>query len=797
MCGVLLRRGGSLLITGECDGDDEATPIDLAWRLRKQDLAKFLESKQRGGHDRHKEEKMEQNRQSSKRKLRELFLASWAGDLKTVEALVGGGASVDGRNSHGNTPLHEAVENGHAQCAELLISKGASVQAKDVKGNTSLHLACASLQVACVDTLLQRGSAVNDRNNIGETPLHIVVQRKFEPAPNASLTGRKFSMTNSSTGPLAIPGMPNGTTAGAAPVRTTFFDSANRLPSIGCLEQLDRVMSKRGTGPGSSTTGLGGFAGASTVNLQALSELSDRWAAGNAPNPPRATSTAREVVVEAPGDHLDTCVGLLLAWGANPYLKDWKGSNPVMVAIERGHVKALQLMLCHGHDPEAKRINFQHAIEHARAVSNNDIADLLSDWSVKFTINPDLFAQPALIPAAAAAIATSRSRSHSPNKPIPSSPPMENGSSPSTTTVPNGVKSATPPASPLVKQSNGPSSPPAASAGTPPMTGIDLSRRLSSSSAPPEPCIPVIDEELATPMRDQSPAPPESTGSPAPEPSESSSAIPPQSVPSPAKSPSTSTPGSPQAASGSAGPSAPTSPKSSSTPVSRRSSMTLERTPSDPFDASKKPVMRKWLETRANSSSEGDSKTAADTKDHNRPRSNSTSIKKLSQELLSGTSSTPSAASKVDLVPRASIKALRENLVSQVAGVPNSTSTAGESGGGTSHVAAVKKMSQELQHAASNGPASRPKGTPPAPLRRASNSKIESLLDQSTTSTKSSSDPLHELKTYEEVGSEGATSSSCTEPLGSDQQQADSSAFTGVKDIRQLWMSRSSSGKSS
>lgn len=58
-----------------------------------------------------------------------LHLAAKRGNEKMINALIKGGASVDSKNSTGQTPLHLAASGGHDKACQVLIASGASTEA--------------------------------------------------------------------------------------------------------------------------------------------------------------------------------------------------------------------------------------------------------------------------------------------------------------------------------------------------------------------------------------------------------------------------------------------------------------------------------------------------------------------------------------------------------------------------------------------------------------------------------------------------------------------------------------------
>lgn len=64
-----------------------------------------------------------------------LHLCVYENDLKRLSSLIRErDHDINGRDIHGNTPLHLATMLGHKECANLLLAKGAVVKVKNVLG---------------------------------------------------------------------------------------------------------------------------------------------------------------------------------------------------------------------------------------------------------------------------------------------------------------------------------------------------------------------------------------------------------------------------------------------------------------------------------------------------------------------------------------------------------------------------------------------------------------------------------------------------------------------------------------
>jgi ankyrin repeat protein len=100
-----------------------------------------------------------------------LSCAAENGRLEIAELLVGK-TDLNGKDSMGQTPLHEAAGSSHLALVNLLLEKGANLKAEDVYGNTPLHDAARQGTVDAAKTLVDAGAVVDARNKFRETPLH-------------------------------------------------------------------------------------------------------------------------------------------------------------------------------------------------------------------------------------------------------------------------------------------------------------------------------------------------------------------------------------------------------------------------------------------------------------------------------------------------------------------------------------------------------------------------------------------------------------------------------------------------
>ena len=103
-----------------------------------------------------------------------LHIASRTYNIAIVQLLVNYGADTNPVNKCGQTPLHMAA-GGWKDCPELckiLLVHGAEIDAVDEDGNQALHLACQQSHIKAGIQLVVYGADITTVNKHGQTPLH-------------------------------------------------------------------------------------------------------------------------------------------------------------------------------------------------------------------------------------------------------------------------------------------------------------------------------------------------------------------------------------------------------------------------------------------------------------------------------------------------------------------------------------------------------------------------------------------------------------------------------------------------
>ena len=114
-----------------------------------------------------------------------LHASAAIGAVIVVQQLLEAEADILAANSYGNTPIHTACLNGHADVLSYLMSELTDLKENvfdllNIKGQSPLHLAAASKTAErCFDLLMQVpsvGSGINARDEDDRTPLHMAAR---------------------------------------------------------------------------------------------------------------------------------------------------------------------------------------------------------------------------------------------------------------------------------------------------------------------------------------------------------------------------------------------------------------------------------------------------------------------------------------------------------------------------------------------------------------------------------------------------------------------------------------------
>jgi len=228
-----------------------------------------------------------------------LFEAVKGGCVAQIEALLAAGASVEARDRFANTALVLAAAAGQDEAIALLLDAGARIDHRNLAGSSALLRAAMDNRRRTAVLLLERGADANLANGKQLTALHAAAYNGNDKLVAALLA--------------------HGAEADA--VDTTGKSPAIYAAARGYAEVVERLLAA-GIDPkrryGNDLTLL-------------------MWAAGHSNDTPRQDGLATLRLVVAAGAEIDAV--------------DNRGWSALMIAAERGHGEAADLLLASGADP--------------------------------------------------------------------------------------------------------------------------------------------------------------------------------------------------------------------------------------------------------------------------------------------------------------------------------------------------------------------------------------------------------------------------------------------------------------
>lgn len=305
-----------------------------------------------------------------------LWQAIRRNDVAAVKGALEKGASLEGRDADGNTPLILSAVYGGVPLLQLLVERGADVRATNQAGSTALIRGAAD--AAKVRVLTARGADVNARNAFGATPL-MVAARTAEGTPALTVLlnrGAAVNTTNIQGGTALMAAAASGNPAnvelllkhqadpnaqpGVGPV--DFIFGGARSPLMWAAFRGELPMLKRLVAAGAAVNAEGSLG--TPLSQAAWADRVDaaRFLMSKGANPQQVnhmegfTPLHWAASSERPSSAL---VDLLLKGGANPSVEGGQpvdafmevGQTPLMLARRRGDTAIARALARAGGSP--------------------------------------------------------------------------------------------------------------------------------------------------------------------------------------------------------------------------------------------------------------------------------------------------------------------------------------------------------------------------------------------------------------------------------------------------------------
>jgi len=282
-----------------------------------------------------------------------LHLALESGHAEIAKHLIDQGADINSKDKDKNAPLHNAAYLGNPEIVDLLLKKGAaSLNEGNFRGQTPLHFACERGHPAIVTFLIDAGADIEAKDMLGRTPLMATSTSKNMGVVNALL--KKGADINASLkrGPVTYTTLTVAAMSG-------FTDLVDLLIDRDAAISKDALEQTLGLAVRGGHFRLFEHVLKKGLDLSSLKEKDAGLAY------PAAAGGSLEIMKT------------LLAHGFRLDQKDSDGWTPLHVAAVEGHIEMLRLLLAEGLDKDARNKRGETAYHVAVSAEANEAAEIL------------------------------------------------------------------------------------------------------------------------------------------------------------------------------------------------------------------------------------------------------------------------------------------------------------------------------------------------------------------------------------------------------------------------------------
>lgn len=273
-----------------------------------------------------------------------LHLAVFWSARNSIDILSQVSATIDPRDFTGKTPLREAIERGNLNMVNFLISKKADPLARDVSGETPLHAAARNTDIRLLQSLAELPIRLDIRDDSGVTPLLRAVLSENIRAANL-LAGKGASIHARDA-------------AGESPLGFALKRDPALLRAI-----LNPASIQSSDAEGKSVLRV-------CVDARAGTELIELVLSVNPPVDDR-DSQGRTPLLMAIETGQWTVAALLVANGADPFIRDAKGRSPATAALA-GNAPAITSLFAF--NPDISDTQGDTALHYAAAAGQDKAA---------------------------------------------------------------------------------------------------------------------------------------------------------------------------------------------------------------------------------------------------------------------------------------------------------------------------------------------------------------------------------------------------------------------------------------